>query len=115
MMYKLALQLRDGHLFVELNNGLYLLDTGAPSSFGTTSRLSIADETFDLQNNYLGLSATTLSQLVGVRCEGLLGADILGRFDHLFDVPWWHAHIFKGRIDLRWQVGGTWTILWASR
>ena len=87
MMYQLPLQLRNGHLFVELNSGLYLLDTGAPSSFGTTSRLSIADETFDLQNNYLGLTAATLSQSVGVRCEGLLGADILGRFDHLFDVP----------------------------
>jgi len=81
----LPLQLRDGHLFVELGGELWLLDTGAPSSFGTSRSLTIAGEQVSLGTNYLDLTAATLSQFVGVPCAGLLGADALGRFDHLFD------------------------------
>jgi len=59
-------------MFVELNGAFWLLDTGAPTSFGTSSTLSLAGEKFRLDNNYLGLTAITLSQFVGVECVGLL-------------------------------------------
>lgn len=85
MMSTLPLQLRDGHLFVELGGDLWLLDTGAPASFGASSSLTIAGEQFSLDTSYLGLTAETLSQFVGLPCVGLLGADVLGRFDHIFD------------------------------
>jgi hypothetical protein len=81
----LPLQLRDGHLFVELRGELWLVDTGAPASFGTSRSLAIAGEQFSLDPSYLGLTATVLSQFVGISCVGLLGADVLGCFDHLFD------------------------------
>jgi hypothetical protein len=84
-MNKLPLTLRHGHLFVELDGELWLLDTGAPTSFGTSPSLTIAGEQFSLGTSYLGLTAETLFQFVGVRCVGLLGADVLGRFDHIFD------------------------------
>jgi len=84
-MTTLRLRIQDGHVFVELAGELWLLDTGAPSSFGTPDQLSIAGEQFGLGTSYLGLTAETLSQFVGVRCVGLLGADVLGRFDHVFD------------------------------
>lgn len=84
-MNTLPLQLRDGHLFVELGGELWLLDTGAPSSFGTSRSLTIAGEQFSLGPSYLGLTPAILSQFVGLPCVGLLGADVLGRFDHLFD------------------------------
>src|SRR5262249_16283684 len=32
-----------------------------------------------------GLTAATLTRFVGVPCVGLLGADVLGHFDHLWD------------------------------
>jgi hypothetical protein len=86
-MNTFPLQLRDGHLFIELNGELWLLDTGAPNSFGTSRNLSLAGEQFNLGSNYLGLTAATLSGFVGVQCVGLLGADVLGRFDIIFDVP----------------------------
>ena len=85
MLTTLPLQLRDGHLFVELGSDLWLLDTGAPTSFGTSRNLSIAGEQFSPDTSYLGLTAATLSQFVGVPCSGLFGADILGRFDHILD------------------------------
>jgi hypothetical protein len=81
----LPLQLRDGHVFIELGGELWLLDTGAPTSFGSSRSLTIAGEQFSVGTNYLGLTATTLSQFVGVACVGLLGADVLARFDHIFD------------------------------
>ncbi|MFM1749820.1 MAG: hypothetical protein RLZZ188_3486 [Verrucomicrobiota bacterium] len=84
-MNTLPLKLRDGHLFVELGGELWLLDTGAPTSFGTSRSITIAGEHFTLGTSYLGLTAATLSQFVGVACVGLLGADVLGRFDHIFD------------------------------
>lgn len=84
-MNSFPLQFRNGHLFVELGGELWLLDTGAPTSFGASSSVSIAGEQFSLGRSYLGLTVETLSQFVGVRCVGLLGADVLGCFDHIFD------------------------------
>ena len=88
-MHTLPLQLRDGHLFVDLGGDLggqlWLLDTGAPTSFGASRSLAIAGERFDLYTDYLGLTPESLSQFIGVPAVGLLGADVLGRFDHIFD------------------------------
>lgn len=85
-MNTLPLHLRDGHLFVELAGQLWLIDTGAPTSFGAPGRISIAGEEFSFDSSCLGLTATTLTGFVGVPCVGLLGADVLGRFDLIFDV-----------------------------
>jgi len=54
-------------------------------SFGTIRTLKVAGEEFCLGGSYLGLSAEALSQFTGVRCVGLVGADVLGRFDHVFN------------------------------
>ena len=64
-----------------------MLDTGAPQSFGSESRLELAGLTFDVADNYMGLTADQLSDFVSVDCCGLLGADIWGSFDIVFDQP----------------------------
>lgn len=102
-MITLPLQFRDGHVFVELGGELWLLDTGAPTSFGTSRRLSLAGEPFSLGASYLGLSAVTLSQFVEVPCVGLLGADILGCFDHLFDTAAGQISISTAELSHRGQ------------
>lgn len=84
-MNTIPLQHRDGNVFVELGGELLLLDTGAPTSFGTSRGFSIAGKQIRLGMTYRGLTAATLSQFVGVPCAGLLGADVLGRFDHIID------------------------------
>jgi hypothetical protein len=83
----LPLKLQDGHLFLVVADAWWLLDTGAPTSFGTSESISIAGEEFRLGGSYLGLTAATLAGFIGVPCAGLLGADVLGRFDHVFDTP----------------------------
>ncbi len=97
-MNTLPLQLRDGHLFVELGGELWLLDTGAPTSFGTAENIFIGGEEFRLGSSYLGLTAATLSSFVGVPCVGLLGADVLGRFDMVFDTPSGSLAISTGEL-----------------
>lgn len=85
MIDTLPLEFRDGHIFVKLGSDLWLIDTGAPVSFGEKPILEIAGEHFSIGSSYFGLTAETLSQLVGITCIGLLGTDVLGCFDHIFD------------------------------
>lgn len=84
-MTTLPLVFKDGHLFLELERVLWLFDTGAPTSFGTVTSITVAGEQFRLATNYFGLTGTTLARFVGVPCVGLLGADVLGHFDHILD------------------------------
>jgi hypothetical protein len=84
-MTTLPLVFNHGHLFVKLEGNLWLYDTGAPTSFGAAESLRFAGEQFELSSSYFGLTAATLSQYVGVECSGLLGADVLSRFDHILD------------------------------
>jgi hypothetical protein len=79
------LNLVDGHLFVEAGDKLWLLDTGAPTSFGVTSEIGFAGEQFALKAAYMGLTAERLSEYVRVPCAGLLGTDVLGQFDLIID------------------------------
>lgn len=99
-MFDYPLKFQDGHLYLELDGALWLLDTGAPRSFGIARNLVLADEPFSLGTNYLGLTAATLSQFVGVPCAGLLGADVLGRFDHLFDIAGGRLTISSAELSL---------------
>jgi hypothetical protein len=84
-MNDLPLRFQDGHLFLELNGELWLFDTGAPASFGTAGHLVLAGEPFTFGTSYMGLTVEALVRFVGVPCVGLLGADVLGSFDHLLD------------------------------
>ena len=87
MQQKFPLEFLEGHLFVTIDGASFLIDTGAPTSFGSTRKITIGGETFDLPSSYIGLNAEELSDLTGVPTAGLLGADILNSFDVLIDVP----------------------------
>jgi hypothetical protein len=85
-MNTFPLSLQGDHIFLELGGELWLVDTGAPTSFGTSGTISIAGEALRFGTSYIGLTAATLTRFLGVPCVGLLGADVLGRFDHIMDV-----------------------------
>lgn len=86
-MVSLPLSFIDGHLFVRVEGADWLVDTGAPASFGEPSELKIGDRTFQVADSYMGLNPATLSKYVGHPTAGIIGADVLGTFDTLFDVP----------------------------
>lgn len=85
-MTEIPLRSKAGHLFLEMDENWWLLDTGAPSSFGDPARVGLADREFEVAEGYMGLTPRKLTELVGVECVGLLGADVLGAFDHILDV-----------------------------
>lgn len=86
-MSTFPLQTINGHLFIEVDGNLWLLDTGAPLSFGSMPDFSLEGEKFDLESTYLGLTPETLSGFVGVKTAGLLGTDVLNSFDIIFNGP----------------------------
>jgi hypothetical protein len=73
-----------GHMFVKIDGVDWLLDTGAPTSFGASS-MEIEGRDFDMPENYMGLSPDQLSGFVGRPTSGIIGADILNNFDVLID------------------------------
>jgi hypothetical protein len=98
-MTTLPLVFKDGHLFVELDGALWLFDSGAPTSFGTGASIELAGEQFRVAKSYFGLTEATLSRYVGVQCAGLLGADVLGHFDHLLDAAGGTLTISKAELQ----------------
>lgn len=98
-MTTLPIIFRKGHLFVEIDGGLWLFDTGAPTSFGNPDEISLDAQCFNLSNDYMGLSVSRLSQFTGVECHGLIGADILNKFDHVIDAPSGILTISTGNLE----------------
>ncbi len=98
-MQILPLIFEGGHPFVALEGGRFLVDTGAPNSFGKVSPVTLEGQDFDLQHNYMGLTAETLSDFVGGETLGILGCDILNQFDILIDAPGSRVSLSFGTLE----------------
>ncbi|MCX8071163.1 MAG: hypothetical protein N3C12_01745 [Candidatus Binatia bacterium] len=85
MVEEFPLECHHGHWFVRLPGGLWLLDTGSPITFGEDPQLRIAGEEFPVSTRGLGVSASDIGRFVGVVCRGLIGVDVLDRFDLILD------------------------------
>jgi hypothetical protein len=85
-MYTYILIFENKHLFIEIEDKKWLLDTGAPTSFGNDKSFKFGGEEFSLTENYMGLSTEKLSEYLNIECHGLLGADILSNFDLVFGI-----------------------------
>ncbi|MFN6962359.1 MAG: hypothetical protein ACK4S4_01200 [Pyrinomonadaceae bacterium] len=85
-MHTTPLTVSNHHLFASIDGRDWLVDTGAPTSFGDLAELVIDDWEFSIPQDYLGLSADRLSQHVGHSTAGLIGVDILNEFDTVFDI-----------------------------
>lgn len=86
-MEEIQLVREHAHLILTLDGERWLLDTGSPVSFGNRSELSFCGEVFPIPRAYMGMDMTTISDLIHLPCTGLLGVDILNRFDVVFDLP----------------------------
>jgi len=75
----------DGHVVVGLEEGLFLVDTGSPSSFSRRGRVTFAAETVEVGESAMGmLDADGLSKYVGTRLDGIVGMNVLGRHEIVF-------------------------------
>ena len=72
---------RENHLFVDLPEGPFLVDTGSPMSFGTSSSITFVGQTCALRERAgmlgMSISMSTIRKLVSGPCSGLLGMDFL--------------------------------------
>ena len=84
MSYKI-LNIKE-HLVLDADQGLWVLDTGAPASFGSPETLEINKKTYEIQSNYMGFDNTKLSEALGASVEGLIGGDILNEYDSYWDL-----------------------------
>jgi hypothetical protein len=53
-MQTFPLILENGHLFVAIAEGSFLFDTGAPTSFGKVSQVTVGGQSFNLPPSYMG-------------------------------------------------------------
>jgi len=91
------LQLREGHLFLEVDGDRWLIDTGAPASFGQSGAV-IDGRRFEVGATSAGLDASKLSAMVRVECRGLFGADVLSHLDWIFDPVRGVARVSAGEL-----------------
>lgn len=85
-MQTYPLLMRSGLMFLG-HDGLWLVDTGSPASFGPCDSVELAGIRFELARSLMGFSAEKISALVGFEIAGLLGTDVINRLDWLFDLP----------------------------
>jgi hypothetical protein len=76
-----------GQLLLSTNLGSWIIGTGSPRSFSELPALELDGVLLNMAPSFAGLNAATLSALIGVPVIGLLGIDVLKRFDIEFDSP----------------------------
>jgi len=84
---------RAGHLLLHVGEDDWVIDTGSPASFGSGPVPVLCGHRPALPASYMGLDQPELSRLTGVPLAGLLGTDVLNRFDLVFDVPSGHVQL----------------------
>lgn len=85
------------HLFFELSDGMWFIDTGADHSLGPEGHtLTLGAATTTTRTTYLGASLKAIQRLGELPAfRGLLGQDLLMRNDILFDLPAGTATIYS--------------------
>jgi len=85
MIHTYRYEFINGHIIAIVGQLRLLIDTGSPSSCADSSPIEIGGGSFQIQRNYMGVTPESLSASVGTTINGLVGADILNRYDILID------------------------------
>lgn len=79
-MAKYLFQFHHGHIIVNVEGRPCLLDSGAPFSVGYEP-LRIGGQVFTVEDSYMGVTASYLSEHIGIPVEGMIGADVMREFN----------------------------------
>ena len=102
--YTYPLLFENKHLFMILNDKKWLIDTGSPVSFGEEASLSICNQIFKIANTYGTLDAKELTSHIGLEVTGLIGVDILNKFDILFSINKYEVTFTNNSLNLEGDV-----------
>lgn len=84
-MKQFQITLFKGHPIIKDGENIILIDTGAPSTIHANESLTFNSAHYNCSTNYMGLTVSKLSEMLGMEISTLLGADILSDFKILFD------------------------------
>jgi hypothetical protein len=87
----LPIRFQEGHAYMTILGSQWVLDTGAPASFGETSRHPLDDSRPLLPGVNIAnggwSDASSVSSYLGVQVAGVIGCDFLNQHDLLIDLP----------------------------
>jgi hypothetical protein len=84
-MKEFKITLFKGHPIIKDGENILLIDTGAPYTIHTSSNLIFCSDNYNCTTNYMGLTVSKISEMLGTEITTLLGADILSDYKLLFD------------------------------
>lgn len=99
-MRQFQIQLFNGHPIINDGENRILIDTGAPSTIHASDSLKFCSESFGCSTNYMGLTVSKISDMLGTEITTLLGADILSDFKILLDYQNQIIEFNKQEIDI---------------
>ncbi|MCX8473695.1 MAG: hypothetical protein ORN85_08605, partial [Sediminibacterium sp.] len=99
-MKQFQIQLYKGHPIINDGENRILIDTGAPSTIHTSDNLNFSSDNFGCSTNYMGLTVSKISDMLGTEITTLLGADILSDYKILLDYQNQVIEFSKKEIDI---------------
>jgi len=99
-MKQFQLQLFKGHPIINDGDNRILIDTGAPSTIHASDSLNFCSQSFGCSTNYMGLTVSKISDMLGTEITTLLGADILSEQNILLDYQNQVVEFSKQEIDI---------------
>lgn len=84
-MKQFQITLFKGHPIINDGENIILIDTGAPSTIHASNNLIFCSDNYNCSTNYMGLTVTKISEMLGTEITTLLGADVLSNLKILFD------------------------------
>jgi len=99
-MKQFQIQLYKGHPIIKDGENRILIDTGAPSTIHSSDSLNFCSDSFGCSTNYMGLTVSKISDMLGTEITTLLGADILSDYKILLDYQNQVIEFSKQEIDI---------------
>jgi len=99
-MKQFQIQLYKGHPIINDAENRILIDTGAPSTIHSADSLNFCSDSFGCSTNYMGLTVSKISDMLGTEITTLLGADILSDYKILLDYQNQVIDFSKQEIDI---------------
>ena len=84
-MTQFQLTIFKGHPIILDGDNIILIDTGAPSTIHSTNNLTFCIENYNCTSNYMGMTVSKISEMLGTKITTLLGSDVLSNFIIYFD------------------------------
>lgn len=84
-MKTFQIKLFKGHPIIKEGENIILIDTGAPSTIHSSDSLTFCSTNYICSTNYMGMTVSKISEMLGSEITTLLGADILSNYKTLFD------------------------------